>query len=255
MSYRFVKLTASCLALTALAGCVPHLTQAQCQSMNWYQVGFNDGQQGKNQRDLNRAISDCAKFKLTVNTQGYARGWRAGTRKYCRPSNGYRLGTNGIQYNSICPSDMTRQFNRAWRRGLRRYCTPDTGYNLGRAGRSFPSFCAPDQLNAFRNAYDRGMRRYRQQASIQADLAGIDARINSTKGQINNTESDIRNWENQLAAGGSGNTPRQRRENRRALKANIRNGRNSLSALRSQLDQLYRERARERAQLNRVKGS
>ena len=59
---------------SVLTGCIPHLNKQQCETMDWHQVGFTDGSQGKSQRDLSPDIQDCAKFQLTVNTKEYARG-------------------------------------------------------------------------------------------------------------------------------------------------------------------------------------
>ncbi len=80
------KLLAALSALSLLAGCASHLSQQQCLTTNWQEVGFNDGSEGQAQRDLSGAIQDCQKFQVTVDTSGYQRGWLAGMRKYCVPS-------------------------------------------------------------------------------------------------------------------------------------------------------------------------
>ena len=148
--------------------------------MNWYQVGFTDGSLAKNQRDLSRDIRDCAKFKLKVSTQQYAKGWRAGTRQYCQPNTAYQLGVNGRTYNHICPADLRGPFNQAWHRGLRRYCIPSTGYQLGQAGHSMPGFCGGGQIVAFRTAYQRGYTLYLKTRDVQSQ-------VNNTNRQIGNT--------------------------------------------------------------------
>ena len=92
-----------------LVACVPHLNKQQCQSMNWYQVGYSDGTQGKLQRDLSQAIEDCAKFNLTVDTKRYTDGWRSGTRQFCHPSRAYQLGVTGSTFNHVCPSGLAAE--------------------------------------------------------------------------------------------------------------------------------------------------
>ena len=189
----FVAVTAS------LSGCMPHLNKQQCQTMNWRQLGFTDGSQGKSQRNLSRDIQDCAKFQLKVNTKKYAQGWRAGTRQYCRPNTAYQLGVNGQTYNHVCPTDLSASFDRAWRRGLRKYCIPGTGYNLGRAGRAMPTFCTGGQAVRFRNSYQAGYRQFQAQRDIQAQVNNTQRQINDTQNQINDRQNQINRSKSQLS--------------------------------------------------------
>ncbi len=191
--FRSSPFTASLITMAALSltSCAPHLNQAQCKSMNWYNVGFEDGSQGQVQRDLSGDITDCAKFKLKVNTRAYAKGWRAGTRRFCQPNNGFNLGAQGATYNPVCPNDLAAAFNQSYRKGLRRYCIPTTGYELGRAGKPLPSFCAADLNVAFSNAYQRGYRIYDQLVKLQNQLSDINNQLASTQDQIDQNNDII----------------------------------------------------------------
>lgn len=195
------RLTIAGCAALALTACVPHLTKQQCLTINWYQMGYADGQQGRNPRNLQQDIQDCAKFKIPVNTPAYQRGWRAGVRVYCRPNNAYNMGVNGKTYNHICPSNMASRFDRAWHRGLRKYCIPATGYNLGRSGAAMPNFCAPDQVNRFRNAYTSGRRIYSAISSTQAEINAVNSQINTANQKIQDDQNDINRWQNVLTSG------------------------------------------------------
>lgn len=246
MTMRFAKLSLPVLAIASLSSCMPHLSQQQCQTMNWHQVGYGDGSQGSFQRNLNPAIADCAKFQLTVNTDAYAKGWRAGTRSYCNPNRAYQLGSNGITYNPVCPSDLSGAFSNAWHRGLRRYCVGNTGYNLGRSGKPFPSFCAPDQVNAFRNAYDAGHRRHQQQENLQSNLDSVNAQISSTQNQLADNRKNISDWQNTLSA------DQLPPEGRHELKQKIKDARASIDDLQAQLDRLFQTRDHLQNTLSRV---
>ncbi|OGT22710.1 MAG: hypothetical protein A3C55_03760 [Gammaproteobacteria bacterium RIFCSPHIGHO2_02_FULL_42_13] len=85
-----------------LAGCVNHLTQQECQTMNWYNEGVIDGAAGKNPRDLSQSEQDCLKFKIN-NAGVYTRGWEAGIKQYCTPTRdeGVIDGRNGAPKNKI----------------------------------------------------------------------------------------------------------------------------------------------------------
>lgn len=153
-----------CLLLSA---CASHLSQTQCMTMDWGQLGFNDGANGHHQRDLAKDIKDCARFDVGVDVEQYKQAWRAGTRQYCRSDTAYRLGVEGTTYPNICPADLRPNFERAWRRGLRKFCIPANAYRLGRSGQAMPQFCSLDQLNAFRNAYEDGLRKFKRLQSLK----------------------------------------------------------------------------------------
>lgn len=235
-----------------LSGCAQHLTLQQCQTMDWHQVGYLDGQQGKNQRDLQKDITDCARFKLKVNTKAYKRGWRSGTRVYCQPKNGFRLGVNGQRYNPICPANMTKAFDHSWHRGLRRYCIPPTGYNLGRAGKPFPDFCAPDLIVPFRNAYNDGFRIFRRQQLTTNELDNINSQIDQLQNHINDQRNDITDWQNQLDSDFPNLPRKQKQIHKRILHEKIRNAHSNIQDLEQQLNRLNRQKIHVQRQLNQI---
>lgn len=233
--------------VAGLSGCVPHLSREQCLSMNWYQIGFQDGSHGLNQRDLQKDIQDCAQFQLSVDQKGYLRGWQAGVRHYCQPAIAYRLGTSGQYYNDICPSDLAPKFKQAWRRGLVKYCVPDTAYNLGRAGKPMPAFCAPDTNVKFRNAYDDGRRVYSTISGTQAELNKVNSQIADLNNQIKAKQDDIKSWQNTLNNGTADHATKK------LARANIRDDYSDLDNLRDSLNRLSEHRDNLESQLNREK--
>lgn len=248
MGIKYALLTTG-IALTA--GCVPHLSQQQCVNMDWYQVGYNDGNQGQFQRDLNSSIQDCARFKLSVDTAAYSRGWRKGARAYCNTSNAYQLGVNGSTYNHICPANLAGRFDRAWQRGLRKYCVPATGYNLGRKGAGFPNFCAPDQVNRFRNAYDQGKQVYDSIQAINSQISSINSQISDLNNQINDKQSQIDNINMNLNSGTNKWGEPLTREMRRNMHYQIRDLNRQIMQIRDQISDLQDQRTHLQYQANR----
>ena len=186
---------ARCMILIAVSllfsACTPHLSKQQCESINWYQLGYQDGSQGKYQRNLTKDIQDCAQYKLQVNAPAYRRGWQAGVKAFCTPNTAYNLGVNGATYNNICPASSIKAFASAYRRGLRKFCVPATAYNIGRAGKPMPGFCAPDQVVSFRNAYVAGRRVYLTISDIDSQINELNSQIAGYNNQIAAAQSDI----------------------------------------------------------------
>jgi len=187
--YRSLALIA--VTTLTLGGCMPHLTQDQCQLTDWRQMGYQDASRGQLPRDLSRDIQDCAQFKLPVNTKAYQRGWRAGTRQFCKSNTAFNIGVEGQTYNHICPDNLAGPFEASYRRGLRRYCIPSTGYELGRTGKSLPNFCATNLRVAFNNAYRRGYRIYAQIQNLKGQVTAINNQISDDQSSINHNNDAI----------------------------------------------------------------
>lgn len=247
-----IKITVVLLAGVGLTACVPHLNQQQCLSMNWYQLGYQDGSQGHFQRNLSQDIQDCARFKLTVNTKAYSRGWHAGVRSFCRPENGYNLGVNGVVYPNICPASMAAKFDQAWRRGLRRFCVPDTGYNLGRSGASMPNFCAPDQVAAFRNAYVSGHRRYDAAQDIKGQIDNTNSQIADLNNQIQDQRDDIDALQQKLIRNRDKDGKPYSPAERELILTGINNDRRAIRHMQRHIDQLQNQINDLQDQLNRL---
>ena len=175
-----------------LVGCVPHLSKNQCLNTDWKQVGFSDGSQDHNPRDLSQAIQDCAEFNIKVDTHAYDLGWHKGLRRFCMPGNAYDFGVNGQYYKGNCPSDLASRFIRSYQHGLRRYCVPGSGYQLGRSGKPLPDFCSPDLKVAFNNAYNSGRRIFNQLSNLNNQLNNANTQISQDQTAIDNNNKIIK---------------------------------------------------------------
>ena len=182
-------ITISVLAL--LTACTPHLNKAQCENINWYQMGYSDGSHDKPQRDLTNFVTDCAKFHIAVDQRMYIKGWKAGVKSFCQPQNGYNLGTQGSTFNAICPKYLAKPFQKAYFRGLKKFCITTSGYTMGRSGAAYPQACKPSYFPAFANAYNEGKSRYNQIANLQSQLDSVNSQINAQNNTIKKNNSVI----------------------------------------------------------------
>ncbi len=221
-----------------LSACASHLNQQQCASMNWYQVGYNDGVAGQYQQDLHTAIQDCAKFGMTVDATRYQQGWQAGVKQFCQPEQAEQLGTRGQTYNPVCPANLSAAFDQAWRHGLRRYCIPSSGYNLGRQGAAYPDFCAPDQVVKFRNAYDDGYRIYNAIQGLNQDINNLNSDLDRYQRQVHKQQRQIDDINQQLK------NPSLPADQRQMLMQQARELNTSNLQLRDQISRLEGQRVR-----------
>lgn len=158
--------------ISLLSGCATHMSQQQCMSTNWQEVGFNDGQAGQAQRDLTSAIQDCQKFQIAVDTRAYQRGWQDGIQVYCKPS--YQLGltdgqtgnpyANILQRSGHCEQANLRlntsDYKRGYDKGIGSYCTYETGMNLGLQGKQPPEVCPAGLKGRYLKGWQAGARQF-----------------------------------------------------------------------------------------------
>lgn len=246
MSNKTLVLIASiAVVVTVLPGCVKRLSKQQCISMNWYELGMKDGSAGKTKSMLGKEINDCARYKLTVDTNAYAKGWRKGVRQFCQPSNAYDLGAAGRQYNRVCPTDLARNFSHAWRRGLRRFCTPQNGYSVGRSGKDYPNYCAPDLAQAFNSQYRRGKTIYDREQVLRRRINDISRQISHLNRNIRSQRHHINHWRRKLGK----NDPNINRE---SLYRNIDRARDEIRVSQAELVALYLVRSGVEKKLSRL---
>lgn len=92
-------------AVSTLAGC-SSISVEECQTADWYQTGYRDGQDGNNPNIVNDYASDCAEANIVVDKVAWQKGFSQGTRLYCAPNNGYVVGSQGRTYYGVCDSDQ-----------------------------------------------------------------------------------------------------------------------------------------------------
>lgn len=93
------------LLLGALAiilnGCAT-LSETECASGNWYQLGYQDGKFGRDSDYVLNHESACIEYGVRLNRDQYEQGRQKGLEVYCTGHNGFQQGVNGSYANQNC---------------------------------------------------------------------------------------------------------------------------------------------------------
>jgi hypothetical protein len=178
--------------LFILSGCATHLSAEQCQNTNWLQVGLNDGAAGKGMSDLNKEITDCAKFGINVNLSAYNKGWRDGNKQYCTFETGYALGNSGHEYPFVCQETTYPRVMKGWHKGSGLFCQdPLNGFNLGKSGGAYPSTCRNSMYAGFQTEYQRGFAINQRTGQLQQDISTAEQNLRNKQYELDAINRDI----------------------------------------------------------------
>ena len=97
------------ILLGALAGCAG-MDAAECTSADWRAIGYEDGVQGKGAAAFGPHRKACAEHGIKADFDAYLAGRDQGVAHFCRPQNGYQLGTQGRPDPGICPAALEPAF-------------------------------------------------------------------------------------------------------------------------------------------------
>jgi len=114
MSSKILLLTLPLL----LAGC-SSLSEDECRTMSWYNLGYQDGEQGKTRNQARDYVSTCSEYGLKVDEAEWKRGYDKGLELYCIPELAYSKGKEGQEYRGVCPNDAS--FLKQYQRGYEEY--------------------------------------------------------------------------------------------------------------------------------------
>ncbi|MEM0556308.1 MULTISPECIES: DUF2799 domain-containing protein [Aeromonas] len=114
MSSKILLLTLPLL----LAGC-SSLSEDECRTMSWYNLGYQDGEQGKTRNQARDYVSTCGEYGLMVDEAEWKRGYDKGLELYCIPELAYSKGKEGQEYRGVCPNDAS--FLKQYQRGYEEY--------------------------------------------------------------------------------------------------------------------------------------
>jgi hypothetical protein len=135
-----LRATLALAALLALGSCAT-LTEEECRAGDWFQIGVNDGAEGRGTDHIEAHRRACARAGVSPDVESWLRGRE---------------------------------------RGLRLYCRPEKAYAVGRNGRSIAPGCTAAELERMRPAHDWGMRYYDigvEIRAIEGDIRAIDAEL------------------------------------------------------------------------------
>lgn len=218
------------LVSTVFLSACSRMSAEECRTMNWYSAGQSDAENGQAPRNLAKSIKDCARFEISVDTEGYRKGWQAGLKNYCKPTEavGFVHGQQGQPLEAIntraalCSSGGETLETAAYRKGhldgLKLFCVYDRGYQIGANGEGLPQVCPPNLRGEFEDGWREGVHLFCQNNDHAFNLgrkgAGypsvcpsnhysgfyqayqqgreIKARVDELDREINLTHSDIR---------------------------------------------------------------
>lgn len=96
--------------LTLLSACST-LSEKECHSSDWNQLGVQDGRSGLPERRLDDYATSCKEYGILPDTKQYQAGREIGLKQYCVPSNAFRTGMNGEEYQGVCPASIDMAFH------------------------------------------------------------------------------------------------------------------------------------------------
>ncbi len=94
-----------------LSGCST-LSEKECLSANWSQLGIRDGQRGASSALLELHRKACARYAIIPEDNQYLAGRAQGLTQYCEYQNAFRLGWAGREYTGVCASTVDVTFRR-----------------------------------------------------------------------------------------------------------------------------------------------
>jgi hypothetical protein len=119
MNSKYLNLLAV-VALFGLGGCAS-MSADECMTVDWTSIGYEDGSRGYTADRIGSHRKACAKHGVTADLAAYRSGHAQGVEAFCQPGRGFSYGTNGGNYNGICPADMEPEFLEAYNAGHKLY--------------------------------------------------------------------------------------------------------------------------------------
>ena len=102
------------LAVLTLAACAT-MNEDECIYSDWGAIGYEDGVRGMTGDRIGQHRKACAKHGVTPDFTAYQDGRELGLREYCRPENGFRVGSSGAALPTVCAGEQSADFADAYR--------------------------------------------------------------------------------------------------------------------------------------------
>ena len=110
------RLGALLALILLLSGCAS-LSEGECRTADWYELGRQDGEDGLPRSRLHDHNEACADYGIEPHRAAYFAGRERGLEAYCTARNGYREGREGNKYRDVCPQPAESRFLRAYDQG------------------------------------------------------------------------------------------------------------------------------------------
>lgn len=113
---KHIKLVFVTSLFLVLTGCAT-LGKDECNNANWKIIGYEDGAAGHATSRIGKHRKACAKHNISPDLALYNTGHSEGVIEYCKPLNGFNVGTRGKQYKGVCPGNLESEFLAAYKKG------------------------------------------------------------------------------------------------------------------------------------------
>ncbi len=180
------------IGLLTASGCAT-LSREECQTADWYAIGYEDGLDGKAANRVGDHREACADHGITPDLARYNDGRKKGLVEYCRPRKGFLRGANGKSYPGVCPAALERDYVAAYEDGRAIYDTRKAVRSLKRALDRHVEHL--DSLNDSIRAHEAALV---QRGNNRRRRAALLAEIRALEDEAAEVEADIEEIEHQL---------------------------------------------------------
>ena len=104
------------MLIASLLGCST-LSEKQCKTAKWGELGERDAYDGYPRERLYDHHKACSEYSVAPQAAAYNEGWEKGVRLYCTPQRGFDVGKSGGSYRRICPPELEAAFQRGFETG------------------------------------------------------------------------------------------------------------------------------------------
>lgn len=113
---RAIQVALMGLLCAGFSGCAT-LSEGECKTADWHEIGRKDGAKGYTRARLHKHYKACSEYNVKPQDDPYYAGRKAGLQQYCTPSKGFDEGREGNRYRSVCPAELEQEFLAAFSKG------------------------------------------------------------------------------------------------------------------------------------------
>lgn len=150
------------LTLTVLSSflfsCTSYFVRKECESMNWYQTGYDIALRGERISNDSK-VNECRKVEAEISESQLDTGFKAGMSRYCMPDTVFQTGKSGELFNAeFCDSSNMSLLQKKHAEGNKAYCSD--GYTAGISGKKYKNVCSAELEKGFMPTYRTGRKKY-----------------------------------------------------------------------------------------------
>jgi hypothetical protein len=153
-----LKLVFLCVLVQFFFSCTSYFVRKECESLNWYQTGFDIALRGDRISNDNK-VNQCRKVEAEISESQLDNGFKAGMSRYCQPDTVYQTGKSGETVNTeFCDSSNMGLLQKRHADGNKAYCSD--GYTAGVSGKKYKNVCSEELEKTFMPAYRTGRKKF-----------------------------------------------------------------------------------------------